>query len=563
MPAAADQPAPKLLGSDTELGNFIQGLVREQGTGELASRALLNEIHGLPFHNRPGSLAELVASLSQPVSNAQDFGRKFLPANGSSVYIDLSHLELCTPEVLGARAFATAFHGMLRLARRGLADANARLPDHLKIVAIVNNSDGQDNSYGSHMNFLMKREAWTRLFHRRLQDLLALASFQVSSIIITGQGKVGPEDRARIRENGYYEISQRASFFECLSGSQTTYNRPLVNSRDEALCGRYRESGCPADRFARLHSIFFDATLAYPSIFLRAGIMQVILCQLEAGVLDTSFILDDPVGTVGRWSRDPLLATRALLLSGKEVTALELQQRFLEQAAAFVARGGCGEAVPDADDIIQLWSDTLDKFQRQDFAALSSRLDWVLKLSLLERAMQHQPGLTWSSPEIKHLDFKYADLEEGLFWACDQAGAVERVGVTEEDVRKFMREPPENTRAWTRAQLLRLAPPGSVEDLDWDKITFKLRTQHGSEYKRTVALPNPLGFTRRDTESVFRRAEGLGEVLDLLGAPQRDPVPLYSAGSSWSPSNSVALGPRHHPPSGGYYYSGGNNQSNL
>jgi proteasome accessory factor A len=389
------------------------------------------------------------------------------------------------------------------------------------------------------MSLQMTRTAWDRLFRRRLHQLLMLASFQVSSIILTGQGKVNSESRTTDGGKGCYEVSQRASFFECLVGTQTTCHRPLVNSRDEALCGGYTARGCPADRFARLHSIFFDSTLCPASIVLRAGMMQILLSLLERGETDGNLhlILEDPVETVARWSRDPALTARAGLLTGEEVTALELQRRFFDQAARFVDSGGCDGIVPAAREILALWADTLDKLSRRDFGALAARLDWVLKLQLLERAMQQHQELNWGSPEIKHLDFKYADLEEGLFWACDQVGSVERTGVTEEQIRKFTQEPPANTRAWTRAYLLRLADPETVAEVDWDKITFKLRSQGGAEIRRTVMLANPLAFTQHDTEVVFHHSQNLNEALDLLGAPDHDPDPVSTTGQYWlSPS---------------------------
>jgi len=543
--------APKLLGADVELGNFILGMEREYGTAALAARALLREVDGLPMladsdYSVPGP-SELQATGTNP----QDWGRKYLSANGGCVYIDLDHLECCTPEVLSAYDFAAAWHAMLRIVRSALRTANTRLPDGLKIVVLVNNQDGQGHSYGTHLNVQVTRAAWERLFHRRVQQQLLLASLQVSSIILTGQGKAVSE-----RENadrGRYELSQRASFFKCLVGPQTTCNRPLVNSRDEALCGRFTELGCPADRLARHHSIFFDATLCPGSIVLRAGLMQLWLSVLERGSPDSylGLMLEDPLEAVTRWSCDPTLTAGAGLLTGEEVTALELQRRFLDHTARFVGGGGCDGIVPAASEIVALWADTLDKLSRRDFGALAGRLDWVLKLQLLERAVQQNPELDWSSPEIRHLDFKYSDLDEGLFWACQQAGAVEALGVTEEQIRKFTQQPPSNTRAWTRAHLLRLADPATVAEVDWDRIMFKFRSPWGAETRRTVSLANPLGFTRRDTQAVFRGAGDLNEALDLLGAPDHDPEPVSATGQYWLWPGHQASRPARPLPNGG------------
>ena len=124
---------------------------------------------------------------------------------------------------------------MLRIARTAMVNANEKLPAGRQIQVLVNNSDGRGNSYGSHLNFLITRRCWDNIFRRKIHYMLYLAAFQASSIVYTGQGKVGSENGAPEVE---FQLSQRADFFERLVGSQTTHNRPIVNSRDEALCGR-------------------------------------------------------------------------------------------------------------------------------------------------------------------------------------------------------------------------------------------------------------------------------------------------------------------------------------
>ncbi len=109
--------------------------------------------------------------------------------------------------------------------------ANARLPEGRSIQVLVNNSDGHGHSYGSHLNFLVTRRTWDNIIRRKPHYLGWLASFQASSIVYTGQGKVGSENGA---PEVPFQISQRADFFETLVGTQTTFDRPIVNSRDEA-----------------------------------------------------------------------------------------------------------------------------------------------------------------------------------------------------------------------------------------------------------------------------------------------------------------------------------------
>jgi Pup amidohydrolase len=507
---------PKLCGADVELGNFILGVERSTGTGHEASRALLREIEA-PYAERRSYGATGYRY------NPQDWGRKYLSSNGGCFYIDLDHLETCLPEVLSAHDHVAAWHAMLRIARDALTAANAKLPTGQTIHVLVNNSDGRGNAYGSHLNFLLTRRAWNNIFERKMHHLLYLAAFQVSSIVYTGQGKVGVENGTPAAA---YQLSQRADFFEALTGAQTTYRRPIVNSRDEALCGQWQgESGtsaaAPSSELARLHCIFFDNTLCHGSSLLKVGVMQLMLAMIEAERIDPSLILDDPVVAVLRWSHDPTLQACARMASGKGLTAVELQLSFLEQAQRFAATGGFDGVVPRAGEILALWEDTLEKLRAGDLPALAGRLDWVLKLRTLQRAMQSRPTLTWDAPEMKHLDLLYGglDREHGLYWAYEQLGDVERL-VSDSEIERFVHEPPEDTRAWTRAMLLRIAGADGVQEVDWDTMRFrKVKRGYWSEV-RTLRLDDPLGFTKADVAGVIERASSLDDILDALhGAP--------------------------------------------
>jgi proteasome accessory factor A len=541
-------PRPLVIGSDTELGNFVLGAESSRSTGSTASRALLREINGYSSSASGSSRCncescvsrrkaeESSVELSSSSGGNQDWGRKYLPSNGGCVYIDLDHLELCTPEVTSAYDYVAAWHAMLRVAQQAQQSVNRKATKGLRVQALVNNSDGQGNSYGGHLSFCISRRLWDNLFHRKLQMQLFLAAFQASSIVFTGQGKVGSE-------NGQpacaFQISQRADFFETLTGLQTTYRRPLVNSRDETLCGRGHSSsygssyssgyGSSSDRNravesakvgdhpARLHVIFYDANLAHTSCLLKAGTMQLILAMLEAGRLDPTLILDDPLEAVVAWSHDPDLNTKARMASGNLMTAVEAQWKFFECAQAFHAERGFDGVVPRADEILALWGDTLQKLHDRDFNALGQRLDWVLKRHALSRAMARRPELTWESPEMKHLDLLYSSLDpmDGLYWAYERAGVLERTA-SDEQIERFVQQPPDDTRAFTRAQLMRLAGRDMTDDIDWDSMRFKVKSPRGWPSYPTLELGDPLGWTATETAPVFAAAATLEEALSAL-----------------------------------------------
>jgi hypothetical protein len=538
---------PILCGADIELGNFVLGLDRPEGTAQIAAWALLREIEGLPRedastlrvgtyssgsansgatrygYGSSASAHDYESPSEQGTFNSQDQGRRFLAMNGGCAYIDLGHLELCLPEVISPWDHVACWHAMLRIARNAAAAANAKLPAGQQIQVLVNNSDGKGNSYGSHLDFLVTRQAWDNIFRRRVHYLLFLAAFQASSIVYTGQGKVGSENGA---PPVAFQISQRADFFETLMGPQTTYHRPLVNSRDEPLCGSRFGAGAgqdQAEHLARLHLIFFDNTLCHVSSLLKVGVMQIVLAMIEAGRVNLELVLDDPVSAVVCWSHDPDLDERVLLTSGKEVTAVELQLLFLAQAKEFVASGGCEGVVPRAAEILALWEDTLLKLAAKDFAALAHRLDWVLKLSILNQVMAECPELSWDSPQIKHLDHMYASLNraQGLYWTYEASGFIERV-VSPERVDHFTINPPADTRAWTRAMLLRRAEADSVLDVNWDQMEFELKDGSERARRRILSLANPLGWARTATEQFFRDADTFEDLLDRLGAQEEE-----------------------------------------
>ncbi len=554
---------PKVCGADIELGNFILGLPEgitegitgtagDNRSGWSASRALLDEIQGVLQGELQGELnnvgvagvaagaaagsdATTVTDVVVPSSswtsfwadtwqdmaqadgtttiNLQDWGRKFLATNGGCVYIDLGHLELCIPEVISAFDHVACWHAMLKIAGAARRAASEGLAEGREIKVLANNSDGKGNAYGSHLNFLITRRCYENIFRRKLHHMLFLASYLASSILFTGAGKVGVEEGAVGGPNGNgadpntdYQIAQRADFFKTLTGPQTTFDRPLINSRDESHA---RED------MARLHVIFFDSTLAHGSSLLKVGVTQIILAMVEQEYVDSRLVLEDPVRALKVWSADPDLQRTAPLATGERYTALDMQRALFDRASQFVSRGRADGLVPRVREIMDLWEDTLARLAT-DVSSLAGRIDWILKRSILDRAAETR-GLAPGGPELRHLDQIYHSLDpgEGLFWAYHNQGIVERL-VPEERIDHFLREPPEDTRAYARARLLRLGGRESVDRVDWDSIRFRIQERGYWPRYRTQELADPLAFTREETETAFDSSSNLDDVLDTL-----------------------------------------------
>jgi proteasome accessory factor A len=496
------QPCIKLLGADFELANSIETDDRRDGRVADAARRLLDEIPGYP--QQRGWYGTTI-----------EWGRRYLASNGGSAYIDSDHLEINLPEHTRAADHAALLHAGLRIARTAQLAAAARLPaGRLNVMAAV--SDGRE-SWGHHLNVMVRRQLFDELFTRKPHLASFLATHLVTAAVYAGQGMVGPGNR---RAACAYQMSQRADWFEEFVGHQTTHRRPLLNLRDESHAG---------PEWARMHLIYFDNVLCPVANYLKAGTTQLVLAMMEAGWTDPGLLLDDPLAAASEVSRD-LSLTRALPLvqRGRKATAVEVQQGLADLAGEFLAAGLVEEAVPGARAIVDCWQTTLAMLKQRDLAALARRCDWVLKYLLLER-QRGRKGLSWQSPEVKCLDLLYASLdpEEGLFWQMNAAGLVEGMPDPER-IERFVQEPPDDSRAYLRAHVLRRFGE-HIADLDWDRIRFRLDSGRLWWAETVLAMPDPHRLGRDESAPILERCASLQALIEAVGGEARS----TSSGGGW------------------------------
>ncbi|HEY2774957.1 MAG TPA: proteasome accessory factor PafA2 family protein [Candidatus Binatia bacterium] len=481
--------APTVCGADVELANFIVGADSVTDRSREAARRVLAHVIGVA----PGRFAAIGHDFGDTGRDAweqvaAERTRVWLATNGGCIYIDMDHVELCLPEVSSAFDHVAAWHAMIRIARDAAERASEGLPDGEFVELVANNSDGQSSSYGGHLDFLVRRRTWDEI-SRRAGSLLFLASHHASSIVYTGAGKVGAENgRPRVT----YQLSQRADYMESLFGYQTTEARPLVNTRDEPLCG-YRLDSRNPDSLARMHVIHCDTGLCHGAQVLRVGVEQIVLAMLGAEHVDRSLLLEDPVDAIVAWSHDIKLGRRATLVSGEEVTAVELQRRYFDVAVEAHARGAFPE-IPRVDEILSLWDDTLSKLAGGDLAALAPRLDWVLKLDAI-RSLPAMRDREERAEAAKHADLQYAavDPDRGLYWAYEDAGLVE-LHASDEAIARSVVEPPADTRAFARALVLRTFGD-EVRDVNWDYVRIR-PADGGPDFELALDDPRDPAFSR-------------------------------------------------------------------
>jgi proteasome accessory factor A len=502
------EPCVKILGADYELANALEANSSFGHNVWEASRRLLDEIDGFPKARAWGG-------------SAVEWGRRFLAGNGGSAYIDSDHLEINLPEHAAAADHAAHVHAGFRLAARARQAASAKLPAGGRLNLLATVSDGQ-RSWGAHLNVCVRRQLWDDLFGRRPHLAGVLATHLVTATLYTGQGQVGAGNG---RSACDYQLAQRPDFFEELTGWQTTYRRPVLNQRDEAHA---------ADGLARMHIIFFDNALAPVANYLKAGTTQLVLALLEADWYDPALLLDDPLASAWEVSRDLTLA-RPLRLAGRgrRATAVQVQRGLADLAGEFVADGRAEGIVPGAEELVACWKSTLEMLERRDLAALARRCDWALKYLVVQRQIGRR-GLSWQAPEVKALDLRYANLDpdEGLFLQLAAAGQVEAMP-DDERIERLVSEPPDETRAYLRAHLLRRLGE-QVAEVDWDRIRFSTGAERYRATNSWLGMPDPAGWGREASEPVLARCRTAREFVEAVGAPP--PRGGAAGGDGWGRS---------------------------
>ncbi len=480
----------KVIGADFELANAFLGEV--PGSPRQAANALLAEIVGYPLNGRGGTAIE--------------YGRRFLDTCGSSWYIDSDHLEGNLPEHTSALDHPGVLHGAgFATALQAMRSAERKLPARTRLNLLANCSDGF-TSWGGHLNISLVRRCFEDMLYRKPHLGSFFATHLVTSVPYTGQGMVGAANR---RAACAYQLSQRADWFERFAGQQTMYDRPLINTRDESHA---------AEDLARLHVIYFDTVLSPVANILKAGTTQLVLAMIETGWADPTLCLDDPVAAASEISRD--LALKQDLhtaVRGRTMTAVQIQLALANLAGEFVSSGAARNIVPDAEQIVELWLDTLNLLSRREVEGLAKRCDAWLKYLLLDR-QRGRRNVGWSSDEMRVADSLFASLdpEVSFFFQAAENGFVERMP-DNDTLARFAYQPPEDTRAYFRAHVLRRHGE-AVSFMDWSRITFRVPAARHWASIAEIPMDDPCRFNRAESQELLDECSTLEELVEAANA---------------------------------------------
>ncbi len=388
--------------------------------------------------------------------------------NGARLYLDVgSHPEYATPEcdnvvdlVVHDKAGERTLEGLLVDAERRLREEGIAGDIYL----FKNNTDSAGNSYGCHENYLVGRQGE----FGRLADVLI--PFLVTRQIICGAGKVLATPRGAV-----FCVSQRAEHIWEGVSSATTRSRPIINTRDEPHAD--------AERFRRLHVIVGDSNMSETTTLLKAGSTDLVLRMIEAGVVLRDLTLENPIRAIREVSHDPTGRRKVRLANGREASALEVQQEYLDKALDFIDRRG-GDATTAR--VLDLWRRTVEAISTGDLSLVDREIDWVIKHRLIER-YRAKHGLALSSPRVAQIDLAYHDVNRnrGLYYLLERRGEVERVA-RDLDIFEAKSVPPQTTRARLRGEFIKRAQE-KRRDFTVDWVHLKLNDQA----QRTVLCKDP------------------------------------------------------------------------
>ncbi|HEX2259161.1 MAG TPA: depupylase/deamidase Dop [Actinomycetota bacterium] len=491
---------PKVMGIETEYGIIAKG--GEEQNPIFASSLLINSFVSPRLKRVRWDYDE-----ETPFADARGFERggvdlledegglvSVILENGARYYVDHAHPEYSTPECSNARDLVIHDKAGERVLAASLRTASQSLPEGQRILVYKNNSDGKGNSYGCHENYLMSRET-------PFPNIVSiLMPFLVTRQVFTGAGKLGIEGGG-MEKDAKYQISQRADFFEVEVGLETTFKRPLINTRDEPHAD--------PEKYRRLHVILGDANMSEVATFLKVGTTALVLSMIEDGFMTTDLTLTQPVAALRTISRDPSCRASVSLADGRTVTAVDVQWEYLTWVKKYLEHQPIDEVTLE---VVNRWEQTLTALE-VDPMSLDRQLDWVAKYRTLD-AYRERHGLDWTSSKLAMVDLQYHDIRtaQSIYYKMVETGQMETL-VSEEDIVRAVSEPPHDTRAYFRGKVLRRFS-SDVTAASWDSIIFDT----GSDSLQKVPMLEPLKGTKDVTEALITSSRTSEELIQNLGA---------------------------------------------
>ena len=393
----------------------------------------------------------------------------FLP-NGGRLYLDVgSHPEYATAECDNLSDLIKQDQAGDRIVEELAVSAEIRLnAEGIKgqIHLFKNNMDAAGNSYGCHENFSVSRK---KNFEEVTESIIP---FLITRQIFCGAGKWISSSKG-----ANFQISQRAEHMWESVSSATTRSRPIINTRDEPHAD--------PDEYRRLHIIVGDSNMSETTTVLKVATTELMLRAAELGLLKDKFTIENPIRTIREISNDLKFRNSFRLSSGREITALQMQN---EMYNIVLSMPGLDEILekPFYRYALNLWRRSLDALESQDYSLVDMELDWMIKRKFMN-SYKEKHQLNDMDSRLILLDISYHNIrkDRGLFYILEKSGMAKTL-ITNNDVNSAMENPPETTRAALRGRFIKVAQE-KKRDFTVDWVNLKINDQQQS----SIACKDP------------------------------------------------------------------------
>jgi proteasome accessory factor A len=401
--------------------------------------------------------------------------------NGGRAYVDMGHLEYCTPECL-------SLVDVLRYDRAGdaiLLQALKGLRLDRDVCFIRNNVDHYSGAtFGCHENYLVRRSA--PLTEANVQSLLAFLTLR---LLYLSAGRVGAtmaaESRGELTRPGtdnLFQISQRADYINNDLFEWVQFNRAIINTRDEPLAD--------ARKYRRLHLLHGDTSVLPTTLLLKVGTTSLVLDLLEADRLPR-IVLADAVMSFRNLSHQLDGPWLVPLADGKCADAVELLYQYYEAGRAeFRGRD------PETDQLLEIWGSTLRALATKP-ESLVGKVDWITKRWLFERFME-QEKIGWNDAWLKSQDLEFHQIDPARSLGLGMSQTPPEWDVPATEIQESTLKAPGNTRAQVRSRAMQLLKCEPVQYyVDWEIL--------GAEGGNSLQLLNPFDASCKEAEAWSRQ----------------------------------------------------------
>lgn len=220
-----------------------------------------------------------------------------------------------------------------------------------------------------------------------------------------------------------------------------------------------------------------DSCMSYEAELLKVGIPILLFDMIDDGFLKETPVVDKPLETLHKINLFPNYKTYKIKIRNhkkilkKEMTALEIQEWFLEKAKEYMKHKKIIN--PEYSYILNLWEEFLILLKKEP-SQLFGRIDWITKKILIHQTLCKEEQISYKDilfdpvffdlklfqrnySLLKVVDIKYHDLWDGYFLQLEKEGLVRKI-FSDEEIEKAIRNPPitEKGYAWMRSKIIKM-----------------------------------------------------------------------------------------------------------